>query len=188
MSEGTLGEGLVLLAATLLFVPLLGRLRLPPIVGFLAVGMALGPHALSWVQDTATTRTLAEFGVVFLLFTLGLEFSLPRMIAMRNEVFALGSAQVGLTAAAFGGIAWWLGSPPAVAVVLASASGGRRGGCWWYQWSMFAGGSGNSCLLVVCWWSAGGLLVVCCWSAGGLPVDSSSIADCLRRYRSGAIS
>lgn len=121
MTEGTLGEVLVLLAATLLVVASLRRLRLPPIVGFLAVGMALGPHALGWVQDTATTRTLAEFGVVFLLFTLGLEFSLPRMIAMRNEVFALGSTQVALTAAVIGGIAWWLGSPPEVAVVLGGA-------------------------------------------------------------------
>jgi len=72
MAEGTLGEVLVLLAATLLVVASLRRLRLPPIIGFLAVGMALGPYALGWVQDTATTRTLAEFGVVFLLFTLGL--------------------------------------------------------------------------------------------------------------------
>ena len=121
MAEGTLAEVLVLLAATLLVVASLRRLRLPPIVGFLAVGMALGPHALGWVQDTATTRTLAEFGVVFLLFTLGLEFSLPRMIAMRNEVFALGSAQVALTATVIGGFAWWLGSPPEVAVVLGGA-------------------------------------------------------------------
>lgn len=121
MTDGPLTEVLVLLAATLLVVVLLRRLRLPPVVGFLAVGMALGPYALGWVQDTATTRTLAEFGVVFLLFTLGLEFSLPRMIAMRNEVFALGSAQVALTATVIGGIAWWLGSPPEVAIVLGGA-------------------------------------------------------------------
>jgi CPA2 family monovalent cation:H+ antiporter-2 len=109
MTDSVLVDVLVLLAATLVVVASLRRLRLPPVLGFLVVGAALGPHALGWVEDTETTSTLAEFGIVFLLFTLGLEFSLPRMIAMRNEVFALGSAQVGLTAAAFGAIAWWLG-------------------------------------------------------------------------------
>lgn len=121
MTDSVLVDVLVLLAATLLVVASLRRLRLPPVIGFLAVGAALGPHALGWVEDTQTTTTLAEFGVVFLLFTLGLEFSLPRLIAMRNEVFALGSTQVGLTALAFGAVAWWLGSPVEVAVVLGGA-------------------------------------------------------------------
>jgi CPA2 family monovalent cation:H+ antiporter-2 len=121
MSDSMRVDVLVLLAATLLVVASLRRLRLPPVLGFLVVGAALGPHALGWVEDNETTKTLAEFGVVFLLFTLGLEFSLPRMIAMRNEVFALGSAQVALTAAAFGGAAWWFGSPPEVAIVLGGA-------------------------------------------------------------------
>jgi len=121
MNDSMLADVLVLLAATLLVVASLRRLRLPPVLGFLVVGALLGPHALGWVEETQTTTTLAEFGVVFLLFTLGLEFSLPRLIAMRNEVFALGSAQVGFTALAFGGIAWWLGSPPEVAVVLGGA-------------------------------------------------------------------
>jgi CPA2 family monovalent cation:H+ antiporter-2 len=121
MTDSVLVDVLVLLAATLVVVASLRRLRLPPVLGFLVVGAALGPHALGWVEDTETTSTLAEFGIVFLLFTLGLEFSLPRMIAMRNEVFALGSAQVGLTAAAFGAIAWWLGAPPEVAAVLGGA-------------------------------------------------------------------
>ena len=121
MTDSVLVDVLVLLAATLLVVASLRRLNLPPVIGFLAVGALLGPHALAWVDDTQTTTTLAEFGVVFLLFTLGLEFSLPRMIAMRHEVFALGSAQVGLTAALFGGFAWWMGSPPDVAIVLGGA-------------------------------------------------------------------
>ncbi|MGA1498223.1 MAG: cation:proton antiporter [Steroidobacteraceae bacterium] len=121
MAESALTQVLLLLAATLLVVATLSRLRLPPVIGFLAVGAMLGPHALGWVADTETTATLAEFGVVFLLFTLGLEFSLPRMIAMRGEVFALGGLQVGITTALFAGIAWWLGSPPALAIVLGGA-------------------------------------------------------------------
>ena len=67
--------------------------------------MALGPHAFGLVTDSGTTQLLAELGVVFLLFTLGLEFSLPRMIAMRREVFGLGAAQVVATTAVFACIA-----------------------------------------------------------------------------------
>jgi CPA2 family monovalent cation:H+ antiporter-2 len=119
--DSTLPDILLLLAATLVVVATLRRLALPPVLGFLIVGGLLGPFALGWVEDTETTRALGEFGVVFLLFTLGLEFSLPRMIAMRHEVFVLGGAQVVATATAFGAIAWWLGAPPAVAVVLGGA-------------------------------------------------------------------
>ena len=94
--EGTVLEDvLLLLAATIAVVVGLRRLRMPPIIGFLAVGMTVGPHAMGWVATTETTRALAEFGIVFLLFTLGLEFSLPRLIATRREVFGLGSLQVG---------------------------------------------------------------------------------------------
>jgi monovalent cation:H+ antiporter-2, CPA2 family len=121
MVDSALADILLLLAATLLVVASLRRLALPPVLGFLTVGVLLGPFALGWVQDTEITRALAEFGVVFLLFTLGLEFSLPRMIAMRHEVFAVGGAQLVVTAAVFGGVAWWLGAPPAVAIVLGGA-------------------------------------------------------------------
>jgi len=120
--EGTLLEDvLLLLAATIAVVVGLRRLRMPPIIGFLAVGMTVGPHALGWVATTETTRALAEFGVVFLLFTLGLEFSLPRLIATRGEVFLLGSLQVGATTAAVAAIAMAFDVPLAVAVVLGGA-------------------------------------------------------------------
>ena len=120
--EGTVLEDvLLLLAATLAVVVGLRRLRLPPIIGFLAVGMAVGPYALGWVATTETTIALAEFGVVFLLFTLGLEFSLPRLIATRGEVFLLGSLQVGFTTAAVAAIALAFDVPLAVAVLLGGA-------------------------------------------------------------------
>lgn len=121
MPTSALEDILLLLAATLVVVIAVRRLRLPPIIGFLAVGMAVGPHALGWVAATLTTHTLAEFGVVFLLFTLGLEFSLPRMIAMRQEVFVLGSLQVAVTTIAAAAGAWLLGIPPAVAALLGGA-------------------------------------------------------------------
>ena len=121
MGENLLEDVLLLLAATLAVVAAVRRLRLPPIIGFLAVGMAVGPYALGWVAATETTSALAEFGVVFLLFTLGLEFSLPRLIATRGEVFGLGSLQVVLTTAAVAAIALAFGVPPAVAVLLGGA-------------------------------------------------------------------
>ncbi|HJS91743.1 MAG TPA: cation:proton antiporter [Steroidobacteraceae bacterium] len=113
-----LSQVLILLAAAVLLVTAARRLGLPTAIAYLLVGLGLGPHALAVVASTATTRVLAELGVVFLLFTLGLEFALPRLIAMRREVFGLGSAQVAATAAVFallarlGGIAW----PPAIVV------------------------------------------------------------------------
>ncbi|MDH4259168.1 MAG: cation:proton antiporter [Gammaproteobacteria bacterium] len=120
--EGTVLEDvLLLLAATLAVVVSLRRLRMPLIIGFLAVGMAVGPYALGWVAATETTRALAEFGIVFLLFTLGLEFSLPRLIATRGEVFLLGSLQVGVTTAAVAAIALAFDVPLVVAVVLGGA-------------------------------------------------------------------
>ncbi len=69
-------------------------LNLPPMLGYLAVGILIGPHALGWAQESSTTHLLAEFGVVFLMFSIGLEFSLPKLISMRRAVFGLGMAQV----------------------------------------------------------------------------------------------
>src|SRR5437016_1423210 len=67
---------LTLLAAAVIVVALCRVLRLTPILGYLAVGIAIGPHALAWIPDTPQTRYLAEFGIVFLMFSIGLEFSL----------------------------------------------------------------------------------------------------------------
>ncbi|MDQ6618504.1 MAG: cation:proton antiporter [Pseudomonadota bacterium] len=89
---------LVLLAAAVLVVVLCRIVQLPAIVGYLLVGVAVGPHALGWVDDAPQTRYLAEFGIVFLMFSVGLEFSLPQLTAMRRAVFGLGLAQVVITA------------------------------------------------------------------------------------------
>jgi len=121
MEPRGLGTVLMLLAAVVAVVAGVRRLRLPPILGYLLVGMALGPHAFGVVDESATTSFLAEIGVVFLLFTLGLEFSLPRMLAMRGEVFGLGALQVGLTTLAAAAIAVLSGAPPDVALVMGGA-------------------------------------------------------------------
>ena len=106
---------LVLLAAAVVVVVLCRLVRLPPILGYLIVGAAVGPHALGWVANDQATRYVAEFGLVFLLFSVGLEFSLPKLNAMRRAVFGLGLAQVAVTAAAatltvqLAGFGWQLG-------------------------------------------------------------------------------
>ncbi|HUO96734.1 MAG TPA: cation:proton antiporter [Steroidobacteraceae bacterium] len=121
MGQEGLGTILVLLAAVVAVVAAMRRLKLPPLLGYLAVGMLLGPHALGVVRDSVTTSFLAELGVVFLLFTLGLEFSLPRMIAMRGEVLGLGALQVGLTTLTAAALASAAGAPLPIAVVIGGA-------------------------------------------------------------------
>src|SRR5206468_10032527 len=79
-----LTEALILLAGSVFLVALTRRLSLPTSIAYLVLGVALGPHAIGVLSDSGTTRLLAELGVAFLLFTLGLEFSLPRMLAMRQ--------------------------------------------------------------------------------------------------------
>ncbi len=89
----------VLLAAAVAAVAACRIAGISPLLGYLAVGIALGPGALGVISQDAMTRGLAEFGVVFLMFTIGLEFSLPKLRAMRREVFGLGSSQVAITIA-----------------------------------------------------------------------------------------
>ncbi len=120
MHNGALVSLLILLASSVLVVTGFKRMKLPPIVGYLAVGMVLGSQAFN-VTGSDTMHVLAEFGVVFLVFTLGLEFSFPRMMAMRYEVFGLGGAQMVLTTLAIGCVAWLLGAPLPVAVLLGGA-------------------------------------------------------------------
>src|ERR1700741_4988633 len=100
---------LILLAAAVLAVVVCRLFGLPPILGYLTVGLALGPKALGAVVDDALTRHLAEFGVVFLMFSIGLEFSLSKLRVMQREVFGLGSAQVLLTIAACVGLSMLIG-------------------------------------------------------------------------------
>ncbi len=95
--HGTLELVLILLLAAVVVVAVCRLLALPALLGYLLVGVLIGPNALGLVSDTAETRYLAEFGVVFLMFSIGLEFSLPKLITMRQLVFGIGAAQVLLT-------------------------------------------------------------------------------------------
>lgn len=85
---------LILLASAVAVVVLFRHLSMPAILGYLLVGALIGPYALAIVADTEDQRYLGEFGVVFLMFSVGLEFSLPQLMAMRRTVFGFGAAQV----------------------------------------------------------------------------------------------
>src|SRR5471030_1974584 len=90
---------LLLLGSAVLGVVAFRMMHLPPMLGYLAVGILIGPHALGLAEQNEATHGLAEFGVVFLMFSIGLEFSLPKLKAMRGIVFGLGMAQVMATIA-----------------------------------------------------------------------------------------
>jgi CPA2 family monovalent cation:H+ antiporter-2 len=104
---------LVLLASAVLVVVLARSLHLPPVLGYLLVGVAIGPHSLRWIpaSEESSYVYLAEFGVVFLMFSIGLEFSLPQLFNMRRVVFGLGMGQVLLTLFVPTAGAWLFGFP-----------------------------------------------------------------------------
>ena len=108
---------LSLLAAAVLGVVAFRMLQLPPMLGYLVVGIFIGPFGMGVADDSAVTHELAEFGVVFLMFSIGLEFSLSKLMAMRKAVFGLGMAQVLvtiLTSMLFGWIASRISRPSTI--------------------------------------------------------------------------
>ena len=92
-----LADVLVFLVAAVVVVPIFQRLRSSLILGYLAAGLAIGPHALGLVNNEAVTRALAELGVIFLLFTIGLELTIDRLRVIRRYIFGLGTVQVLVT-------------------------------------------------------------------------------------------
>lgn len=134
MTEGpdfeAYSDAMIVLATAAVIVPLGQRFKLSPILGFLIAGAVLGPHglgafkpympALHWVTITSEKGlgAIAELGVVFLLFLIGLELSFKRLVTMRRLVFGLGALQVGISALAIGLIASLAGARPGAAVLI----------------------------------------------------------------------
>ena len=118
MSHAPLYLTLVLLAGAVLVIGLFNALRLPSILGYMTVGVLLGPHVLGWLPESSHTRLLAELGVVFLLFFVGLEFSLTSLLRSRRNVLGLGSAQVVATAVLFAALAYGFDVSPAAAFII----------------------------------------------------------------------
>ncbi len=103
------GQIAVFLGATVLAVPMFRRLRLSSILAYLAAGVAIGPFGLAVIDDIEGVMHLAEFGVVLLLFVIGLELQPSRLRALRRSIFGLGVLQVASTTAALTAIAYFLG-------------------------------------------------------------------------------
>jgi CPA2 family monovalent cation:H+ antiporter-2 len=110
---------LILLFAAVLLVATFRRLGLPVILAYLIAGVLLGPHGLAVITGQSIMQTIAELGIVFLMFSLGLEFSLPKLLAMRRLVLGVGGLQVLLTSLLFAALARWWGLSLAQALVVA---------------------------------------------------------------------
>ncbi|HWK73182.1 MAG TPA: monovalent cation:proton antiporter-2 (CPA2) family protein [Povalibacter sp.] len=111
----------VFLAATVIAVPLFRKLRLGSVLGYLAAGIVIGPWGLRLVKHGESVLHIAEFGIVLLLFVIGLELQPSRLRAMRKSVFGLGVAQVVVTSILFAALAYWLGLAPSTAVIVGLA-------------------------------------------------------------------
>lgn len=109
---------LAILCSSVVVVWLFRRLHLPAILAYLVAGMLVGEHGLAWVQSQVNYDHFAELGIVFLLFTLGLEFSLPKLIAMRHLVFSVGSLQVLLSLGIFTGASMLFGLSMETSIVI----------------------------------------------------------------------
>eukprot|EP00252_Welwitschia_mirabilis_P000670 TRINITY_DN10645_c0_g1_i1.p1 TRINITY_DN10645_c0_g1~~TRINITY_DN10645_c0_g1_i1.p1 ORF type:complete len:1299 (-),score=306.34 TRINITY_DN10645_c0_g1_i1:215-4111(-) len=118
--ETSLFDVLWLLLASVIFVPLFQKIPGgSPVLGYLAAGILIGPYGLSIIQNVHGTKAIAEFGVVFLLFNIGLELSVERLSSMKKYVFGLGSAQVLATAIVVGLVAhFFCGQSGPAAIVI----------------------------------------------------------------------
>lgn len=117
-----LREALVFLIASVTVVPLFQKMKASPVLGYLAVGVLIGPSGLSLINDQTGIKSLADFGVLFLLFIIGLNLSMHRLIAMRHYIFGLGFLQVTLTSLIVGIVAYLWGNSLQVSILL--------GGCF----------------------------------------------------------
>ncbi|XP_038682628.1 K(+) efflux antiporter 2, chloroplastic-like [Tripterygium wilfordii] len=117
--EASLFDMLWLLLASVVFVPIFQKIPGgSPVLGYLAAGILIGPYGLSIIRHVHGTKAIAEFGVVFLLFNIGLELSVERLSSMKKYVFGLGSAQVLVTAVAVGAVAHFFGGQPGPAAIV----------------------------------------------------------------------
>ncbi len=125
-----LREIILFLTLAGVMIPLLARLRVNQVLGFLAVGALVGPYGLGALADTSPwlrnlsfprlegVQALAELGVIFLMFTIGLELSVERLVAMRRWVFGVGTAQVVISAIVLGALAYAFGNNVEAAMIL----------------------------------------------------------------------
>ncbi len=112
-----LADILILLAAAIIAVPVFRRLGFGSVLGYLAAGVIVGPWGLGFIDRIEEIRHIAEFGVIFLLFIIGIELAPARLWTMRRMVFGLGTAQVMVTGLAIAGLALLFGLSPRTAII-----------------------------------------------------------------------
>ncbi len=117
----SLSSVLLLLTSSVLAVALFRALRMPALLAYFFVGVLFGPYALNLLPDTVSGRHIAEFGIVFLMFSIGLEFSLPKLYAMRRTLFGLGGAQVIITMGVAMLVGWLAGLSLPTAFIVGGA-------------------------------------------------------------------
>ena len=121
MADALVAESLVIILASACGVALLTRAGFPAVLGYLLAGWAIGPHGLQFLAASGETRFLGELGIIFLMFMVGLQFSLPTLIAARTDVFGAGSLQVGVTSLIVAAIAKIGGTDWSAAMILGGA-------------------------------------------------------------------
>jgi len=121
VTQGVLYEILVVLGAAVMTAAALHRLAIGPLLGYFVAGFVIGPYALALVADAGSMRAIAELGVVFLLFSIGLELPLKRLWVMRRWLVGLGFSQVALTSAAIAMAVLATGREAPVAIVIGGA-------------------------------------------------------------------
>lgn len=109
---------MIVLVTAVLIVPVFRHLRLSAVLGYLTAGAVIGPYGIGLIRDPEATAALGEFGVIFLLFTLGLELSAKRLRTMRRNIFGLGAAQVVVTGLVLGTAARLIGLPVEAAIIV----------------------------------------------------------------------
>ncbi|MGO4175496.1 cation:proton antiporter domain-containing protein [Bosea sp. TAF32] len=121
MTEHLLTQSLAIILASALGIGFFAASRMPAAMGYLLAGLAIGPYGLNLVGMSDDTRFLAELGLIFLMFMVGLEFSLNNLLAARTDVLLAGSLQVGATLTVIAAGLWWLGLEPRLAILLGGA-------------------------------------------------------------------
>lgn len=117
----SLDDVLVFLLAAVVVVTVFKRLRVSPIIGYLIAGILIGPHAFGFISDIQGTKFLGEFGVVFLLFSIGLKLTFERLHVLRRYVFGLGSAQVIVSTGLIASVSYYLGQSIEASILIGSA-------------------------------------------------------------------
>src|SRR3954464_8863383 len=132
-STSGFSDALVILGAAGIVIPAFARLKISPVIGFIIVGMVVGPFGLGalaaehrWldaitITDREGIEPFAEFGIILLLFAIGLELSFRRLASMRRSIFGIGAAELLAGALLIGTGLWMTGEPPASAAILAVA-------------------------------------------------------------------